>query len=370
MGIEEARETIRSCRYCFLCRYACPTFLASKLESVTPRGYALLLMEVDESRQDWTTEKAARFYDCSQCGLCRQICEYHWPEDELVRHAREAIVASGHAPEAVIRLATGFMERSEPPPGLAGGQSHVPERKPRLLYFAGCQTLQDHPEIVEANQKLLTACGEDWGMLDEETCCGAPLYDLGYTREAQQAAGRLAERIEKWNPEILLTNCPHCLRSFQEHYPAWQVDLPPGIKIMHTSQYFQARLSDDSLKLKPNADFRHVAYHDACQLGRKMGVYNEPRELIASATGSPPLELYHAREQAECCGAGSVMGLTNPDLAGKIATLRLERAIEAGAETLVSACPNCKSAFTLGNNQLHANLRLLDLSELLLNQIE
>ena len=35
MGIDHVREVIKNCRFCFMCRHACPTFLATKLDSHT-----------------------------------------------------------------------------------------------------------------------------------------------------------------------------------------------------------------------------------------------------------------------------------------------------------------------------------------------
>jgi Fe-S oxidoreductase len=89
MGITEAKETIRACQFCFMCRYACPTFLATKLESVTPRGYALMLATIDRGQQAWSEDMVNRFYQCTLCGLCRAECEYNWPEDDPAMRQRK-----------------------------------------------------------------------------------------------------------------------------------------------------------------------------------------------------------------------------------------------------------------------------------------
>jgi glycolate oxidase len=367
MGIAEARETIRSCRYCFLCRYACPTFQAIRLESVTPRGYALLLMEVDQGRKDWTPTSIARFYQCTQCGLCRQICEYHWPEDELVRHARQAIVEAGQVPANVDALTAGLLSVRSRSIGLNAAitPSAQSGEKPRLLYFAGCQAMEQRMEIVQANLKLLNAAGIGWEMLEEESCCGAALFELGYTEEARQAAQNLAVRITERQPGILLTGCAHCFRAFIEFYPVWQAGLPAGIQVLHTSQYFHTLMNSGKLQINQNLYGVHVAYHDPCQLGRKMEVYEQPRQLIAAATGTPTLELFHNRELAECCGGGGLMHLTQPEISRHVALVRLQRAVDSGANTLVTACQNCKTSFLNAQNDQSNQIKIMDLSELL-----
>ena len=363
MGIAETRETIRACQFCFMCRYTCPTFMATKLESVTPRGYALMLATVDQGRQGWTGDMVDRFYQCTLCGLCRQDCEYHWPEDELVRHAREDIVASGRAPARVEQAAQAIRENSsgwDAIKGLPAGV--VGKQKPEVLYLAGCQTRQSRPEIAEANARIFQALGIDWGVLEQEGCCGAPLYDLGYTGEARQMAQRLADRIVETRPGLVVTGCSHCYRALVEYYPQWHLALPEGIQVLHTSEYFNRMLAAGRLRLTQQAHGGILSYHDPCQLGRKMGVYDAPRQLIEAACGSPPAELFHSRELAECCGAGSAMLLTDPETALKVARARLDRAVENKTRTLVTACQNCKTALAGAND---GQINILELSEFL-----
>ena len=166
MGITGARETIRACRYCFMCRYACPTFLATKREAVTPRGYALLLMAIDGGKQQWTEDIVRAFYQCSLCGLGREDCEYHWPEDDMVRQAREEVVGTGHAPQAVQAAAAALVEDGRPWAASLSlpASSHGPE----VLYLAGCQARERRPEIVPAMARLLSAAGVRWAVLPEE----------------------------------------------------------------------------------------------------------------------------------------------------------------------------------------------------------
>ena len=367
MGIAEARETIRSCRYCFLCRYACPTFQATRLESVTPRGYALLLMEVDQGRKDWTPATVERFYQCTQCGLCRQICEYHWPEDELVQHARQAIVTAGQAPANVVDLVADLIARKNSTAGLkaANGKPEISSPKIRLLYFAGCQALEQRMETVQANLTLLNAAGIEWDMLEEEACCGAALFELGYAQEARTAAQSLAKQITERQPDILLTGCAHCFRAFHEFYPDWEAGLPAGIQVVHTSQFFHTLVNSGRLRLRQDPDGVQAAYHDPCQLGRSMGIYEQPRHLIAAATGTAPLELFHNREVAECCGGGGLMHRTQPEISRQVARARLERVIESGANTLVTACQDCKTAFLNAQEGSSSQVKIVDLSELL-----
>jgi len=355
-----------------MCRHACPTFLATKLDSHTPRGYALLLSQIDEGYREWTKETIDRFYQCSQCGLCRADCEYHWQEDELVRNAREEIVKGERIPERVKNIASFLIQTGTPYEKEAA--IHVPSeivgnKDVDVLYFAGCSTRQNHPEIIESLSKIFRAIGINWAMLQDEGCCGTPLYELGYTDEARKMAGKLAAKICEANPKVLLTGCPHCFRAFKEFCPQWGINVSSELQILHTSQYLDTLISDGTLKFEGNASFSSLCYHDPCQLGRKMKEYDAPRRLIETVSGKVPLELFHTKELAECCGAGSVMFLTDPDIAVKVAQKRLERVHETEAELIITACQNCKTSFMNTKNQGKDHIQVMDVTELIVSRL-
>lgn len=369
MGIEEVRETIKMCRFCFMCRHACPTFLATKLDSHTPRGYALMLSAIAEGIRNWDEDCIARFYQCSQCGLCKEDCEYHWPEDEVVRNAREEIVALKKEPQIIARIASSVINKGTPyekerkqyvPP------EHTGKRNPEVLYFAGCSTRQSHPEIIEATSNILNFIGVNWSVLEQEGCCGMTLFDLGYSEKAKKIAAQLADKISRAEAGILLTGCAHCYRIFREKFNEWGIQLPSNIKVVHSTEYLWQNMLNGKLEFTTDASVESVSYHDPCQLGRKLGVYEAPRKLIEKLTNSRPIELFHNREKTECCGAGTTMFLTDPEVSGKVARRRIDAAREENAKVIVTACQNCKTVFT----KVHQNdIRILDVAELVSLQL-
>jgi len=372
MGIEEIRETMDSCKHCYMCRHACPTFLATKLDSHTPRGYALLLSEIDHGSQSWTPTVIDRFYQCSLCGLCKEDCAYHWAEDEVVRNAREEIVNHHIAPTRVAAIAQRIITSGSPYENqrstIEAASADIEKKDAKILYFAGCSTRQNHLEIISAVDKVLGSLKIDWTILKEEGCCGTPLWELGYVEEAKRVAKETAERISSLKPTILMSGCPHCIRAFSELYPSWGIAFPASVKIMHTSQYFDLMLSQGKLKLRKNTLSRAI-YHDPCQLGRKLGEYDAPRRLIKFVTGENPVELFHSRQAAECCGAGSVMFLTDGKISKKVAASRMVSISESVSELLVTACQNCKRALGEVQSSKSSNTQVLDIVEIISRSI-
>ncbi len=367
MGIDHVKEVIKNCRFCFMCRHACPTFLATKLDSHTPRGYALMLSEISEGIRKWTDDFVKKFYQCSQCGLCREDCEFHWPEDDLVRHAREDIIEKDMEPPLVKKILQSIQENGSP-----FGKENLKNLKkqfnihfhPDIIYFPGCSTCFYHPEIIESTQSLLNYCGFNWMRMENEECCGMPLYDLGYTQEAKRQAKKTYDKLVAIHPKIILTGCPHCLRNFREIYPNWQLSFPKDMQILHVTQFLQEKILDHSLIFHHKVSLKSVGYHDPCQLGRKLGIFDAPRFVIRDIIGQAPTEIFHSREKAECCGAGSIQFFIDLELSQKIAKVRMNRVLEEKSQVLITACQNCKTVFQSFIEKEFPSMQVMDIIEL------
>lgn len=356
-----------------MCRHACPVFLATKMDADTPRGHALLISRIDEGLSEWTQDTIDKIYRCSQCGLCKELCEFKWGEDLVVQAGRENIVSGGRAPEAVTNLAH-LLIGKRPVHGKPAKESKVQRavvrgKQPDVLYFAGDTAFYEHPEIIRATATVLDSMGINWAMLEKGESTGVELFELGYTGEAKKAARALAAKILDVHPAILITGCAHAYRAFKELYPQWGIKALKDIQICHITEFLFNKASEGVLKVKPDKSLSGVAYHDPCQMGRKMGVYDAPRNLIKALTGSAPLELFHNKSEAECCGAGSVMHLTNPDISLKVARGRMESALQEDAKSIITACPNCKNILSKADSDMHGGIKVLDIVELIASNI-
>lgn len=370
MGLADIRETIKSCKHCFMCRHACPTFLATKLDSHTPRGYALLLAEIEAGKIGWSEAVVDRFYQCTRCGLCREDCAYHWPEDELVRNAREDIVKIGAVPERVRTIARGFIERGYPENGgtprqIDGGIYGKPN--PAILYYRGWSTRAYQPAVAASVATLLAKLGADWTMIENEIDTGISLFELGFTEEAHAQATLLRDSIAEMKPRQIVTGCAHSYRAFKDQWKEMGVALGGDIEVLHTTEFLARIIDRGAVKVTSGVVEGPVGYHDPCHLGRHGGILEEPRFVIKALTGKDPVELFHSGRLAECCGAGSVMFLSDPDISLEIAGRRLSGAREEGVQTLVTACPNCLTIFRRAAERFNIAIDLLDIAELFRN---
>ncbi|HZX46780.1 MAG TPA: (Fe-S)-binding protein, partial [Clostridia bacterium] len=107
-----------------------------------------------------------------------------------------------------------------------------------------------------------------------------------------------------------------------------------------------------------------------CDLGRKSGIFEAPRELIESLPGVKPVEMRFNREDSKCCGGGGNLEMLNPDLSLAIARKRVGEALETGAGYILTTCQQCKRTLQNAVRQERSRIKVYDILEFLADRIE
>lgn len=205
----------------------------------------------------------------------------------------------------------------------------------RVGYFAGCMTSLV-PAVQRSMEQIFNAAKEDVWYADREggVCCGRPLMLSGETDAARKMVVYNTDLFRKHEIEILVTSCPICLRVFRENY---HLD---GIEILHHSEYIERLVAEGRLHLSMGVS--KYTYHDPCELGRGLGVYDAPRRVIESV--GELREAEHNRRDALCCGASLANTVINDSQQQRIAE-RMSKEFEAtGCDTVVTSCPLCNKS--------------------------
>jgi Fe-S oxidoreductase len=221
------------------------------------------------------------------------------------------------------------------------------------------QTADSHDET--ARTALLVGCGYVRGAPDQardavvaaaaiaggpvavvEGCCGLPLRLAGDADGFRAHAHAVARLLESGRRERLLVADAGCALALRRRYPDAGVGLPHGMRVEVLVEAAARRLSDESVPSGGDRDERIVLWHDPCQLGRGLGIYEAPRAVLARVLGRAPGELSSSREDAVCSGAGGLLPSTMPAVARSIARARVDDAWQSakGARTvaLVTGC--------------------------------
>lgn len=225
-----------------------------------------------------------------------------------------------------------------------------------VVYFAGCMTHLT-PGIIAAMKKIFSHAGENVWFIDEEKapCCGRPLMLSGQ----YEAASKLIENISKMilgsGAHTLVVSCPICYRVFMEDYNLQNVDV-----VFH-AEYIHHLISNKKLIIHANG--LRMVYHDPCELGRGMGMYEIPRQLLGKVGTVIPIA--EEKENAYCCGGS----LGNLKISIAETNLLRDQAlalfVAQRPDVLVTACPKCKKTFAGGRRT-----EVLDISEVVAHALQ
>jgi len=104
-----------------------------------------------------------------------------------------------------------------------------------------------------------------------------------------------------------------------------------------------------------------VTWHDSCHIGRVSGVYEPPRELIQAIPNTKFVEMSHHHQEAHCCGSVLTL-IKDPPVAADIGEMRLNQALEAGAEKVLALCPCCEFQWRVTAEKKKMPIEVVDLA--------
>lgn len=351
MNEKALRETAEMCSLCpKLCRHVCTVATVTRSEADTPNEKCRFAWE-GWARSRFRPDEVAHLYVCCLCGLCTAWCEPGWDVPAVLEAARRDVARAGLAPEAAKQMAAHVRTLGNPLgeprerrlAALGDRVASLPERAEVLVFF-GCNTLYRQPEIARATLALMEAAGQSFTVWREEACCGEPQRALGFVDEARASAEALLRAVRASEARRVVFTCPSCLRMVRDVYPRLGVSLPEGVEWLHHTAFLLELVQAGRLRPRRALDWQ-ATYHDPCALGRGLGQYDAPRELLGHLPGVRLVEMFHRRERAFCCGAGGGMGSLDPRVAVEAGRKVVALAQAAGADHLVTACPTCKGSF-------------------------
>lgn len=282
-------------------------------------------------------------YMCTECGACTEVCPSRIDTKSGVRSLRGSsrdsrAGAMGEHDEVVASIRNydnpWKVPRAQKSKWSAGLGLKT---KADVLYFPGCSTSLLSRDTAVKMVEILRAVGIEPGYMGRsEKCCGSIARKIGEEGLARAKAEQCFADFEKAGAKTVITSCPGCASALN-HY----ADLPEkdNVRVLHMSQF----LADESVRgrMKKVMVKGPVTYHDPCDLGRVMGVYDEPRRILSSLVEGGAIEMERSGAHGACCGSGAGVRSAFPELADAISEDRVAMAEAVGARTIVTSCPWC-----------------------------
>ena len=244
----------------------------------------------------------------------------------------------------------------------------------KVSLFVTCLVDLMSPQVGTATVTLLRRLGVEVTFNAEQTCCGQPAFNSGYTREARTVAEHMLEVFarELREADYIVVPSGSCTTMVKRFYP--ELFAADPLKkaqaehvAAHTFELSQFLVDVLGLSDVGASHTGHLVYHDSCHLLRELGVRSQPRKLIEAVAGA---ELVELRDADVCCGFGGTFSVKYPEISTALAEEKIKSIQQSGASTVVACDAGCLMQIAGLLSRRGLPVRCLHIAELLAAQEE
>ncbi|MCG7898540.1 MAG: (Fe-S)-binding protein [Candidatus Thiodiazotropha lotti] len=330
----------------------------------------------DELLEEWET----LIYDgCTLCGRCSMVCPVGNDISYMIRRAREGFVAAGYAPEGIKGASRRAITIGSPMgvkfPALAAQIKHVEADSGLTIpvdvegadYMALLSSMEimNFPEYLEALAKIFKQAGVTWTISSEAFEATNSGIQIGSSDIARELVNRVVVAAEKLKVKYVISpECGHAYTAIRWEGPNL-IGRPYDFKVVHILELLDELRSAGRLKTEGTEDDR-LTFHDPCQIVRKGGVLEPPRNLL-NMVATNFVDMNDSREMNWCCGGGGGVSANEraEELRIKAFKRKKTQLDELNVETLVTACANCRLIIEEGLEEYRMEMPVVGLTEMI-----
>jgi L-lactate dehydrogenase complex protein LldE len=213
----------------------------------------------------------------------------------------------------------------------------------RVSLFVTCLTDLFYPDVAASMVRVLCRLGVAVDFPRDQTCCGQPALNSGFTDEFRSVAARMIDVFQ--DAETVVTPSGSCCSIVREYFPHLLRDDPVqhrraqamAAKTFEFTEFVTKRLKVDwskwDLPYKAAATF-HYSCHNR-------GIGMSPDEILSLIRQFRGLD-YRPLEKAEqCCGFGGTFAVKFGEISGAMVNDKVACVKATGADTLVCNDGGC-----------------------------
>lgn len=425
----DLQNTALACVKCGKCIPDCTIYQIHRDETTSPRGFLDLLGAYKAGHLPLDTNSKKIFESCFLCTTCVSNCPSSLPVDLaiesvridiaqkfgiswykrlyffLLRHRRLADIIFScvgfiapclfKGDKTKLRLPTkrsifpfakkSFLQRygtpmpslthTDTPPTESSAQPHTPQ--PRVAIFIGCLANYNYTNVGESLLKILKALEIEAFVPKFQECCGAPAFFTGDIRTVTTLIKRNIEYFERfWDdieamiiPEatcaaMIKVDWKHALELAGEQNE-WLERLERLLpKIYMTSEWLASHTNILARLDDTHAD-SVITYHDPCHARKVLGVYKQPRALLAKN-----FTINEMPDCTRCCGFGGIsMQSSHYALTLKAGIPKAQSIHASGAQLVSTECGACRMQLTNALDSIKSPVRVCHPLELLASKL-
>jgi Fe-S oxidoreductase len=328
----------------------------------------------------------AAFRNCTLCGKCALSCPMGINAGEILALGRILLSALGKAPAGLVKPVAESCRKGNYV-GLSGAdfvdniewiaeemadefemeKVSIPIDKPdaEVLYVPHPLEVRDLPYLVMYALRILDASGVSYTLSSEHFDSVNYAYYQGSKTNMMRIAGRMIETAQKLGvKQVVLAPCGHGFRVMR-----WEAERYLGQKLPFSVHTITERVAEyiktGRLKLKPGTIKERVTFHDPCNIARRGGVVQAPREVL-HALGADLVEMHPHGVANYCCGGGGGLAATADfgNVRMSMGKTKADQIRRTGAKIVVTACFNCMTQIRSLNQQYNLDIATKSILEL------
>lgn len=387
-----------SCTHCGMCATSCLFYTETENPAYTPinkvepmrriweQEYTLIgrikkalgmSKPVTEAELEEWSEYA--YNACTLCGRCTMVCPVGNDITYMIRRMREGLAAAGFAPEGLVAATTRAIEIGSPMgvklPALQAQARHVEKdigieipfdvEGAEYMMLMSSMEIMNYPEYLAAVAKIFKQAGKSWTISSEAFEATNSGIQIGVSDIAAELVNRVVTAAEKLKVKTVISpECGHAYTAIRWEGPNL-IGRSYPFKVRHILEVLDEFREQGLLKTKGLEDAK-MTFHDPCQLVRRGGVIDQPRNLL-KMVASNFVEMSDHGQMNWCCGAGG--GVSANEDAAELRMTAFKRKKhqldELNVDTLVTACANCRIQIEEGLEENEMDIPVVGLTEML-----
>jgi Fe-S oxidoreductase len=306
----------------------------------------------------------AAYEDCTLCGNCALTCPMGINTGEILSLARAMLCSIGRLPSGLVHpvetafkvgnylgLSTEdfveniewFAEEMGDDLGEEDFEIPIDKKNAEVLYIPHPLEARDLPFLLMNAIKILHFAGEDYTFSSYDFDTVNYAYYQGSKDNMMRIAQRMLDAREKLQAKsIALAPCGHGYRVMRwevEKYQGKRFEFPPVLTIVELIDRY---IRQGRLRIEKDTFEGPITYHDPCNIARRGGVIEAPRNVLNALTFNL-VEMHPHGARNYCCGGGGGLASTGDygQLRITVGKKKAEQIRRTGAKIVATNCFNC-----------------------------
>lgn len=214
----------------------------------------------------------------------------------------------------------------------------------KIGLFIPCYVDVVYPQVGVATYRLLKHLGLDVEYPLNQTCCGQPMANAGFERQAIPLAEKFEDKFKDF--DYIVAPSVSCTAFVKINYPRLlegKHECVTSGKIMDVVEFLHDVIRVDH----PLGTFPHkVSLHNSCHGVRELGLsspseehvtpFNKIKDLLNLVKGIQVLE---PERPDECCGFGGMFSVEETAVSAQMGLDKVQRHMKTGAQFITG--PDC-----------------------------